>query len=393
MAMAVDPVFVEANGGVVANQTNSYFETHTLGTGFYKLQLWLQGQSVTLVKNPNYWASALRQSQWNSASQPATIGTVNIYYKPVSSMVADLTSGSAQIALVPSSQYSVLKQIHGLTVSTLPIVFGSGQSVFWLYMDPYAFAPFHNRLVRQAVSLAIDYKGIISTVFNGLATQWIGPVPPGFPYYNESTTGLQPYHYDPVQAAKLLAKAGYVATLPNGTVLNKGGSTFPTVNFLYNLDSPTEAQIGEILKSELQSVGITITLSPLSFKQYSQITFSSSNLNNTQYPFGLAFYSEDYTASQDYVTALTTNGYLASPVVNQTVISWVAAANTALNNTTIIQNFQKITRAMYNDYVEVWFYVPYFITVNQNNVAGMIPNPAGSGAGYFMFYNTVHYTS
>jgi len=24
---------------------------------------------------------------------------------------------------------------------------------------------------------------------------------------------------------------------------------------------------------------------------------------------------------------------------------------------------------------------------------GMIPNPAGSGMGYFMFYNTVHFSS
>ena len=38
-------------------------------------------------------------------------------------------------------------------------------------------------------------------------------------------------------------------------------------------------------------------------------------------------------------------------------------------------------------------YVPYFMTANKSNVVGMIPNPAGSGAAYFMFYNTVHYSS
>jgi len=36
--------------------------------------------------------------------------------------------------------------------------------------------------------------------------------------------------------------------------------------------------------------------------------------------------------------------------------------------------------------------VPYFLSITQSDVTGIIPNPAGSGAGYFMFYNTVHYT-
>ena len=48
---------------------------------------------------------------------------------------------------------------------------------------------------------------------------------------------------------------------------------------------------------------------------------------------------------------------------------------------------------MYYDYTNIWLYVPYFMAANGSNVVGMIPNPAGSGMGYFMFYNTVHYTS
>ena len=57
MAIAVDPNVVEANGGVVASQPNNYMETHALGTSFYELQSWVQGQSVTLVKNQRYLGS------------------------------------------------------------------------------------------------------------------------------------------------------------------------------------------------------------------------------------------------------------------------------------------------------------------------------------------------
>lgn len=394
MAMAVDPIVVEANGGVVAGQPNSYMETHAVGTSFYELQSWVQGQSITLVKNPNYWGQNVPVSELNSAIQPAILNTISFYYKDAAAMVADLQSNAAQMIIAPTSQYSVLKQTAGVTTSILPVIFGSSESILFLYMDPYAFPPFQDVRVRAAISYAIDYLSIIHSVYNDLAEQWIGPVPPGFPEYNASTAGLQPYQYDPTMAASLLAQAGYRSTLPNGTTLNPTGKLFPSVNFLYDSDNSPQSQASQIIAAELQAVGITVTLSPLTFKQYSNVVSSTQDLNNTQYPFGMSFYSEDYTAAIDYVSALTTTAEVGfSGYSNQTVVGWTTTAATSLDEGTIIQNFQQITRAMYYDYTNVWLWVPYFMSANRSNVAGMIPNPAGSGMGYFMFYNTVHYTS
>ncbi|HYW00836.1 MAG TPA: ABC transporter substrate-binding protein [Candidatus Acidoferrum sp.] len=394
MAMAVDPKVVEANGGVVAGQPNNYMETNALGTGFYELQSWVQGQSVTLVRNQNYWGANVPASQLNEAIQPAILDTISIYYKAASAMIADLQSNSAQMIIAPSTQYSVLQQTAGVTATILPPVFGSAESIIFVYMDPYAFQPFQDRRVREAISYAIDYKSIIHSVFNDLATQWIGPVPPGFPDYNESTQGLTPYQYDPTMAATLLAEAGYKSTLPNGTVLNSGGKVFPSVNFLYDADSATEGQVAQIILSELQTVGVTITLTPLTFKQYANVVTSTGDVNSTSYPFGISYYSEDYTASIDYVSALITTGQVGfSGFSNQTVTGWESAAATSLDQGTVVANFQQITRAMYGDYTDIWLYVPYFMAANRSNVVGMISNPAGSGMGYFMFYNTVHYSS
>jgi peptide/nickel transport system substrate-binding protein len=394
IAMAVDPKVVEANGGVVAGQPNNYMETHASGTSFYELQSWVQGQSITLVKNQNYWGTNLPESESNYAIQPATLDTISFYYKATSAMIADLESNTAQMIIAASTQYSVLKQAAGITASILPPVFGSAESIIFVYMDPYAFPAFQDRRVREAISYAIDYKSIIHSVYSDLATQWIGPVPPGFPYYNESTAGLQPYQFDPTMAASLLAQAGYKSTLPNGTSLNPHGKSFPSVNFLYDADNSPETQTAQIILSELQAVGITITLTPLTFKQYANVVTSTGDVNSTAYPFGISYYSEDYTASIDYVSALTTTGQVGfSGFTNQTVANWTTSAATALDQATIIRNFQQITQAMYYDYTDIWLYVPYFMAANRSNVVGMIPNPAGSGMGYFMFYNTVHYGS
>ena len=161
MAMAVDPNVVEANGGVVAGQPNSYMETHALGTSFYELQSWVQGQSVTLIKSQNYWGASVPTAESNYAIQPAIIDAISFYYKATSAMIADLQSDTAQMIISPATQYKVLQQASGVTATILPTIFGSSASVLSVYMDQYAFPPFQDRRVREAVSFAIDYKSII----------------------------------------------------------------------------------------------------------------------------------------------------------------------------------------------------------------------------------------
>lgn len=392
MAMAVDPIVVMEHGGVATNNTNSWMETHAVGTSFYTLENWINGQSVTLVKNPNYWANSLPASELNYAIQPAIIQTITIYYKSATARLADLKSGAAQIVELPSNDYSTAKGIAGVDASILPVQFGSSEGAYYIFMDPQSFPAFNNTLVREAVAYGIDYQGIISSVFQNLAVTWVGPIPPGFPYYNQSTAGLSPYSYNPVRAAQLLAQAGYRATYPNGTVLNPGGQKFPSVSFLYTTDSSTETEVAQDVATELNQIGFNVVPSGLTVQQYDYIIYSSVSPNDT-YSFGLTYYSEDYTASIDYVTALTENGYIGfSGYYNSTVINWTVLAGSSLDNATVASAFANITRAMYYSYTDIWAYVPLFISAHDSDVTGMIPNAAGSGAGYFLFYNTVHYT-
>ncbi|HMD79461.1 MAG TPA: ABC transporter substrate-binding protein, partial [Nitrososphaerales archaeon] len=216
MAMAVDPVFVLSHGGVIAGRPNGDMTTSMMGTGFYELQSWVPGQSASLVKNPNYWGNNVPRSKLNSATYPAIINNIIIYYKPAAASIADLRSGAAQIVFVPVTYYNVTAGMTGVTTRVLSPAFGAAEAVTYLYMDPMAFAPFNNTLVREAISNGINYQVIIRTVFASHAIQWVGPVPPGFPDYNESTAGLSPYQYNATRAAELLAQAGYVSHLPDG---------------------------------------------------------------------------------------------------------------------------------------------------------------------------------
>jgi peptide/nickel transport system substrate-binding protein len=393
MAMAVDPAFVASHGGVVAGNKNEFMTTNAMGTGFYELQSWVFGQSVSLVKNPTYWADTLPASELNNAISPAVLNSIVIYYKPAAASIADLRSGAAQMIFVPVTYYNVTKGISGATTNVLSAAWGSAEAVSYVYMDPLAFAPFNNTLVREAISYGINYKVIIKNVFAGHAIQWVGPVPPGFQYYNESTAGLSPYQFNATKAAEILAQAGYVSKLPSGAALNPGGQAFPSVNFLYDSDSPTDYLAAQIIESNLIAIGIPVTLSALPYQAYTGVIYSSST-NSTQYPMGIGYYSEDYTASSDYVYYFTSDNYIGtSNYADPNAIAWMLNASTATNNSTVISSFRSITRAMYSNYTDIWLYVALMMTVNQNGVTGMIPNAAGSAAGYFLYFNTVRYSS
>jgi len=393
MAYAVDPAVVASHGGVVSGTENDYMTTNALGTGFYELQSWVLGQSVSLVKNPNYWANSLPKSQLNNAIAPAILNSIVIYYKDSATSIADLRAGTVQMISVPVTYYNVTSPIPGVTTAILPIVFGSSEDVHYLYMDTTTFPLFNNLDVREAIAYAIDYQDIIRIVFNGHAQQWIGPVPPGFQYYNESTAGLSPYQYNPVQAAVSLAQAGFVSHLPNGTTLNPSGKQFPAVPFLYDSDNPTDQGAAEIIGSNLGSIGIPITLTALPFRQYAT-DIDSSNQTTGVPPMGFGYYSEDYTASIDYVYYFTsTNEIGSSTYVDSQAVNWTTQAATALNSSAIIEAFHNITQRMYQNYTDIWLYVPEFMAVTANGVTGIIPNPAGSGMGYFLYYNTIGYAS
>ena len=393
MAMAVDPAFVAAHGGVTAGSRNAYLTTNMMGTGFYELQSWVFSQSVSLVKNPTYWGASLPAADLNNAIAPAILNNLVIYFKPSAASIADLQSGTAQMIFVPVTYYNVTKAVPGVTTNLLSAAWGSAEAVTYVYMDPMAFAPFGDKLVREAISYGINYKVIIKNVFAEHAIQWVGPVPPGFQYYNESTTGLDPYQYNATKAAELLAQDGYVAKLPDGTTLNAGGKAFPSVNFLYDSDSPTDTQAAQVIASNLGAIGIPLSLTALPYQAYTGVIYSDSS-NSTQYPMGIGYYSEDYTASSDYVYYFTSDNYIGtSNYADPTVMGWMVNASTALTGDTVTSSFRNITTAMYYNYTNIWLYVADMMTVNQNGVTGMIPNPAGSGAGYFLYFNTVKYSS
>jgi peptide/nickel transport system substrate-binding protein len=180
-----------------------------IGTGPYRLISWARGDRLVLARNETYWGA---RPAWN---------TVTIrYVKNASSRLATLLAGDAELIDTVSVQdIDRLRHDKRFTVTT-----GLSADIVGFVFDerdrpspkitgndgkPLAANPFHDQRVRAAVDLAIDRDVIRDRVMNGQSAPDNQLMRPGQYGYDSN---LPPARYDPVEAKRLLAEAGY----PNG---------------------------------------------------------------------------------------------------------------------------------------------------------------------------------
>ena len=111
-------------------------------------------------------------------------------------------------------------------------------------------APALSQPIRQAISYATNYPGIIAAL-SGAAVPSSGIVPAGlFGHF----TDLPSYSYDPAKAAKLLNSAGYG---PGKKKLN--------LSLTYTAGDSNEQVVATLLKSSLAKLNVNLTVQPLAW--------------------------------------------------------------------------------------------------------------------------------
>jgi len=181
---------------------------HAVGTGSFILQDFVSSGSATLVKNPNYWGYDERYPK----NQLPYIDTLKVIIIPDdATALAGLRSGKIDFMDQMSFQQSNSIQKTNPEILQLPILPQQA-----LTIDPRNdVAPFKDIRVRQAMQMAIDLRTIAKTYYAGTVssapstltsaymTGW------GFPFTQWPQDLKDQYTYNPTQAKKLLAEAGY----------------------------------------------------------------------------------------------------------------------------------------------------------------------------------------
>ena len=390
---AVDPAFVQAHGGVVPDLDNAYLNSHTLGTGFYTLSNYNPngGGGYTLTPSASYWGTAAAKAEpWNNNLQPANTTVQIILQGDIPTVVNDLKTGVVASASFTYTGPSTIDQVHGnpcIKVQLLPTVYGSTAGAWWVFMNQTVY-PFSNLSVREAIVHAINYKQIITDAFGGYGSQWVGPVPPGYPDYNPQN--LPPYSYNLALAKQEIA---------NSPCAN---SQCPAIKYAYQIPGTDWSDAASILKSNLAQIGITLDLVPISVDQLLTLQgfdangncLSASSLYGGPYIMG----QEIYTSAYIRPDARTQNNEISYGSANQCMSGYandtmdnlvLQAASTPISDATALsQMYANMTSMMYYNYTNAWLVVPTSVAVYSTHLHGVIQNPMASGEPYAYFFNT-----
>jgi peptide/nickel transport system substrate-binding protein len=392
---AVDPVWVDANGGVQIGQVNSYLASNTMGTGPYLLQNYngVGGGGYTLTPNPHYWgATAAKAQPWN-INLPAANTTVDVIFQDAIDITTnDLTTGAVQAASFAYIGPSTIASLEGdssLAVQALPTIYGATSGSWWIFLNS-SVAPFNNLSVREAITHAINYPQIIQQAFGGYAQQWVGPVPPAYPY-NNNVTAQEPYYsYNLALAQQEIAASPCAANACAGD----------TVNYMYLNTGNDWVETAQFLEADLKTIGITINPVGVGLDQLYEEQGRDSNgqcvsattANGGPFYMGQEFYTSDYISPDDWTQndALSTgsaNGCMAG-FSNATVDSDTYAAASDANPADLTAYYTNMTNIMYGNYSEIWLVVPTSFAVYSANLQGFVQNPMASAEPFAIGFNT-----
>ena len=208
------------------------FGRNPVGTGAYKMTDWTLGQHVVFERNADYFregAPLLDKITFEVGQDPSVA-------------LLRLKRGEVDVLGDPIPSANFLQEVADPENADL-IVEGGLLHTGYITLNT-SKPPFDNKLVRQAVNMAINKERVIKIV-NGRATVANQPLPPAMPSYD---TNFEGYAYDPEKAKQLLAEAGY----PDG---------FETE--LYAMNTDPNPRIAQSFQQDLAAIGIKAEIKAL----------------------------------------------------------------------------------------------------------------------------------
>ena len=232
-ALSTKPLVIQSKD---AYEDPNNKEPWLIGTGQYKLESWVEGQSATFVKNENYWCT-------DTEGMNAPGVADKIIFKPLleaTSRVMALQNGEIDVCIDPlTTELQFLENDKNLVVHT-----EAGTRLFYFGFN-CEDADLSNKTLRQAISCAIDKEAIVQIVLGGMGKTQDTVVNRGVPtFYNEPDLGA--YTYDVERAKSLLAEAGYA----EGEL---------TVELYAATDDPYKT-IAPLIQNNLKEIGINVEI-------------------------------------------------------------------------------------------------------------------------------------
>ncbi len=217
-----------------------------VGSGPYIFERWDVGQQIVLTRNENYWGRKpkLKKIVFKfitndvAALQALEAGDID-FLRPLPEQFAD--------KLADEVFTSKFKCLSYFTPKIPYFYIGWNNDVVF----------FQDKRVRRAMTHLIDRQRIIKYLLKDQARLTTGPF---YIYGSQTDPNIEPWPYDPEEAARLLDEAGWIDSDGDG-LRDKDGVPF-RFKLMIRSGDPYYERLAKFIKDEAESVGIEVVADP-----------------------------------------------------------------------------------------------------------------------------------
>jgi peptide/nickel transport system substrate-binding protein len=203
-----------------------------VGTGPFKFVEWVPGDHVTLTKNPNYWQTG----------KPYLDGIQIPILRDQQALATQFESGAIDVARLPNLlDFNRLKTDPKYQALLDPLTGAHYEAGFNLTKPP-----FDNKILRQALSYAVDKQRFVDTILGGVGAPESLPWLPASPAYDAAKNNT--YSFDLDKAKSLL---------------DQSGVTNLEFDYLPNPVNDQTTGFGQIYQSDLAKIGVKMNIQNL----------------------------------------------------------------------------------------------------------------------------------
>lgn len=332
-----------ANNGQIVNQKaieSADPARNPVGTGPFKFVEWVQGDHITLEKNPDYFREG----------RPYLDGVVFRFLLVDQSRIESLRAGELDwVDAVPLQQLSALSTDPAFRYVTSPTA-GIPDFLALNTTKP----PFDDPNIRAAIALAVDKTQIRDIAYFGAGEVGSMEVPSGSPWFG----GADPYAGGPnVEAAKAkLAESGITGPI--------------TINYLGLPQYPELLKTGEVVREQLKAIGVDMVIEPV------DVGVWFTRFSEGDYEITSAYQERTLDPDNFYALVLRTGGSINTTGYSDPAFdALVEQARTETDEATRKGLYEQIRAKVWTDNPLVFAHYETINYLMNANVAGSTVNP------------------